>query len=180
VDQDRLGDLILGFEQREQLVDEVDVPNAFDLGDHHHVELVADGGDDLVHVVQEPGAVERIDPGPQAGFTEVDGLRHLDEAGTGGLLGIGGDGVLEVAEKYVDLLDHVGHSGAELLDVRGEKMDHPLGADGQFAHRLGRADGKRLVEIRRQFHGFPSPFILAFAANRTAQDLHRSGGSVKC
>ena len=42
VDQDRLGDAVPGFELGEQLVEIMNVPGALDLGQHDHVELVAD------------------------------------------------------------------------------------------------------------------------------------------
>ena len=46
VDEDRPVEARLGLELGEQAVDVVDVPGALDLGDHHHVELVADLGDE--------------------------------------------------------------------------------------------------------------------------------------
>ena len=71
VDQDRLFHAMLRFELREQLVEIVDVPGAIDLGQHHHVELVADRGDDRGEVVEHPGRIEGIDARPQSGGAEI-------------------------------------------------------------------------------------------------------------
>ena len=89
VDQDRARHLVARLELRQQLVEIVDVPRPLDLGQHHHVELVAGRCDDLRDVVERPGRVERIDAGPQAGGAEVVRARHLDEAGARRLLGVG-------------------------------------------------------------------------------------------
>ena len=50
-----LPDRVLGLKLGEQLIEIVDVPCAFDLGQHDDVEFPADGGDDLANVVQHPG-----------------------------------------------------------------------------------------------------------------------------
>ena len=55
---------VAGLEQGQILVDEMDVPVALDLGDHHHVELVADLADEPRHVVDEPRGIQRIDARP--------------------------------------------------------------------------------------------------------------------
>ena len=57
VDQDRLGHPVLRLQLGEQLVEIVDVPGALDLGQHDHVELVADGGNDLGGVMTRPADV---------------------------------------------------------------------------------------------------------------------------
>ena len=108
VDQDRPGHLVARLELREELVEIVDVPRPLDLGQHHHVELVAGGRHDLRDVVERPRRVECIDPGPQPGRAEVVRARHLDEARARRLLGVGGNRVLQVAEHHVDLADQVG------------------------------------------------------------------------
>ena len=43
------------LKQRHILVEEMNVPVAFDLRDHHHVELVADLAEEPSHVIDEPG-----------------------------------------------------------------------------------------------------------------------------
>ncbi len=159
VDEDRLSHRVLGFELGEQLVEIMDVPRALDLGQHDHVELVADGGDDLDDVVEHPGRVERIDPRPQSGRAEIARLRHGDEAGARRLLGIGRDCVFEIAEHHVDLMNELRDLGAHLLEVRRHEMDHALELDRQLAQRRRRSDRKRLEEIARQFHAATStPF----------------------
>ncbi len=66
-----LVDARLGLELGEQAVDVVDVPGALDLRDHHHVELVADLGDELRDVVEHPRRLERVDARPQLRVAEV-------------------------------------------------------------------------------------------------------------
>ena len=100
-----LGKRVLGLELGQQLVEVVDVPGPLDLRQHDHVELGAGRRHDLQDVVEHPGRVERVDARPQPGLAEVVGLGHRDEAAPRRLLGVGGDGVLEVAEHDVDLAE---------------------------------------------------------------------------
>ncbi len=126
VDHDRPGDAVLGLELGEKLVEIMDVPGAVDLGQHDDVELVADPGDDLQHVIQRPGAVQRIDAGPQRGGAEIGRRRHLDEAAPSGLLGVGRNRIFKIAEQHVHLGRDIGGAGADLLDMGRDEMDHPL------------------------------------------------------
>ena len=64
VHENRALEAVARLEQGQILVDEMDVPVALDLGDHHHVELVADLADEPRHVVEEPGRIQRIDARP--------------------------------------------------------------------------------------------------------------------
>ena len=132
--------------------------DSFDLGDHHHVEPVADLADDLDHVVQRPRRVERVDARPQACARKVRRHRnvagHVDEAAPRRDLVLDGDGVLEVAEDDVDLAGDLDRAGAHLLHMRRHEMDHPLDARGQVAERGGRADRERLEELARRLHGW--------------------------
>ena len=152
VDQDRPLDRVARFELGQQLIEIVDVPGALDLGQHDDVELVADRGDDLGDVVEHPRRVERVDPRPQPGGAEVDRLGHGDEAFAGGLLGVGRDGVLEIAEHHVDLPDQLRHLGGDLLVVRRHEMNHALELDRKLAQRLRCADGERLEERAGKLH----------------------------
>ena len=149
MEEDGAGNSRLGFKLRDQLVCEVDIPRAFDLGQHDDVVDVAGLGDDLGDVVEEPGRVERVHPRPQtrAEFLPVDHAGHLDGAGAGLDLGVGGDGVFEVGEDDVDLGGHVRRLGADLLVMAGHEMNHALQLDRQLAQRLRRADGERLEEL---------------------------------
>ena len=63
--------------------------------------------------------------------------------GARGLLRVGRDGVLEIAEHDVDLAGDVRDLGADLFVVRRHEMDHALEPHGQRAIGLGRADGER-------------------------------------
>ncbi len=152
VNEDRLAHRMLRLKLRQKLVEVVDVPGALDLGQHDDVELAADGGDDLDHVVERPGRVERVDAGPQTGRAEVVRLGHRDEARARRLFGIGRDGVFEIAEHDIDLRDQLRHLGAQLLDLRRHEMDHAFELHRQFAQRGGRADRERLEEIARKLH----------------------------
>ena len=159
VQQDRPGDPVLRLQQGQQLVHVVDVPGALHLGDDDHVQLLAHGGDDLGDVVQMPGGVEAVDPGPQAhpGGGEVVGPGHLDEAGPGGGLGLRRDGVLQIADDHVHLLQGLADLGADLVQVRGHEMQHPLHPGGQFAIGRGGADGQGLEESAGGLgHGRPA------------------------
>ena len=49
----------------------MDVPGALDLRDHHHVEPVADRGDQLGQVVEHPRALERVHARPELRLAEL-------------------------------------------------------------------------------------------------------------
>ena len=153
VDEKRLLELRLRLELGEQPVHVVDVPGPLDLRDHDHVELVADLGDELGQVVEHPGALERVDAGPQPRVAEVGLLGDLDQALAGRDLLVDRDGVLEVAEQDVGLLGHVGHLRRHLLVGGVEEVDHAGGAEGDLAHGLRRVDRQGLEEIAWVFHG---------------------------
>jgi hypothetical protein len=152
VDEQRLLESRLRLELGEQAVDVVDVPGALDLGDHDHVELVADLGHELGQVVEDPGALERVDPRPELGVAEVDLPPDLDQPLAGGNLLVDRDGVLEVAEQDVRLLGHVRDLCPHLL-VRGvEEVDHPRRPDGDLAQGLRRVDRERVEEVSGVSH----------------------------
>ena len=147
VQQDWLADCVFRFEQGDVLIDEVDIPGPLDLGDHDHVELVADMLDDLAEVVEYPRAVQRIDAHPHAGIGEIVVCQHFDEAGTRRLLGVDRNGVLEVAAHYIALAGSLGRLGADLFDVWRKEVDHALRSHGQFTQGLWGTNGERLVEM---------------------------------
>ena len=165
VDHDGLLDARPCFKLRQQLVEVMNVPCAFHLGQHHHVQLVTGLQHDAGDVIERPGAVQAVDPRPQARLAIVVRQRHLDEAVTRGLLGICRNGVFQVAQNHVHLSDEIRHLGAHLYDVGRQEVDHPLQLDRHFAHRLRRADGKRLVELAGEFHGLASVAILLLQCN---------------
>src|SRR6185436_17857252 len=78
VDEQRAADPGPGFQLGQEAVHEVDVPGPLDLGDHDDVELVADLAHHLGQVVEHPGRVEAVDPGPQLGVTQVHLPAHPD------------------------------------------------------------------------------------------------------
>ena len=123
------------------------VPWPFDLGNHDHVELVADVLDDLLEVIKHPGRVQRVDPHPYSGVTEIMTGQQLDEARARRILGIDWNGVLEVAAHHIALPRGFGRLGANLIDVRRKEMDHSFRPYRQFTQRLWRTNGERLIEI---------------------------------
>ena len=145
--QNRFPDRVLGFEQRNVLVDEMNVPRPLDLGNHDHIELVADMSNDLFEVVEYPRAVQGVDTHPHRGVTEVVFRQQVDETGTRRVLGFDGNGVLEVAAHHVTLPRGFRRLGANLVDVRRKEMDHPFRPHRQFTQRLWRTDGEWLVEM---------------------------------
>src|SRR5215470_2511093 len=144
--------MVAGFELGQELVEIVDIPRALHLGQHDDVELVADGGNDLDDIIERPGRIERIDPGPKSGYAVVVRLTHLDEAAPRRLFGVDRNGVLQIAEHDVDLADKVWNFLAQLFEVRRHEMDHALKPYRQIVQRNGRPDGKRLEELTGQFH----------------------------
>ena len=153
MDQDRLGDLVLGFELGQQLVEIVDVPRPLDLGQHHNVELVAGFGDQRGDVIQRPRRVEAVDARPQAGCAEIELLGHRDEAGAGLVLFAGGDRVFQVAEHDVDLADGVLELGPDLGVMRRDEVDHPLKLDRHLPIGLRRANREGREEFGRRARG---------------------------
>ena len=152
VDQDGALESGSRLELGQQPVDVVDVPRALDLGDHHHVELVTDlahqGGDVLEH----PGRLEAVDPGPQLRLAQLHLLADAHEALTRRLLAVDRHGVLEVAQQDVDRRRDVGHLGHHLLVGEIEEVDHPGGLERYFQHRRRSTDGERFSEVTGVSH----------------------------
>jgi hypothetical protein len=147
VHQDRLVQLGLGLELGEQAVDVVDVPRPLDLGDHDHIELVADLGDHLGQVVEHPRRLERVDPGPQLRLAELHLAADGDQPLPRGLLAVHRHGVLEVAEQDVGLGRDVGGLGDHLLVREVQEVDHARGPERDLPQRLRSADGEGLEEV---------------------------------
>jgi hypothetical protein len=152
VDQDRPLQAGLGLELGQQPVDVVDVLGALDLRHHDDVERVADRGHQGGQVVERPGTVEGVDPGPQlaAPVRPAEALGLLpdaDQALAGGDLVVGLDGVLEVAEQDVDGADHPGHLAGHLGVARVEEVDGAAGSGRDLADRQGRTHGERAEEV---------------------------------
>ena len=151
--EERFGEPGLGLELGEQPVDVVDVLGPLDLGDHHHVELVADLGHERHQVVEAPRRIEAVDPRPQLRVSEVDVAGCLDEAGACRLLVAGRDRVFEVAEQHVDRGRDVGKLGDHLGVLGWEEVDHAARPERDVAQRFGSANGERPEEILRATHG---------------------------
>ena len=153
VDEDRPGQAGPCLELGQQPVDVVDVLRPLNLRDHDDVEPVADLGDERDEVVEDPRAVERVDPGPQLGvLAEVRRLRDVDQALTGALLVLGLDGVLEVAEQDVDRADEVGDLRRHLRVARVEEVDHPAGSRRNLPDRDGGPDREGGEEVLGAAH----------------------------
>src|ERR1700730_9574955 len=100
---------MLGFELGQQLIDIMYVPWPIDLGQHYHIELVADRAHDLRHVVERPRRSEAVNAGPQPGGAEVDIAPHLDECLTRRELRLRWHAVPEVAEHQLHLAREAVH-----------------------------------------------------------------------
>jgi hypothetical protein len=86
---------------------------------------VSDLANDRGDVVQDPGRLQAVDPGPQLRLSELHLLADPDEAVACGLFAINGDRILEVSEEDVDGRGDVGGLGDHLLVREVEEVDHP-------------------------------------------------------
>ena len=167
VDENRLLHPVLGFKLGKELIEIVNVPGAVDLRQHDDVELITHRADDLADVIERPRRIERIDPRPQSGGAEIASLRHGDKSRARRLLGVGGNGVFQIAQDNVDLRDQLRHFGSDFFDVRRHEMDHPLEPQRQVAQRRRRTNSQGLKKIARQFH-FRNPIQPLGAEKRAA------------
>src|SRR5262249_9092347 len=126
VDKNRLACAMSGFELGEQLIEIVNVPCPFDLGQHDRVKLVANGGNNLRHIIQRPPRVECVDARPQSGGAEIASFRHGMEAGARRFFGVNWNGVFEIAQHDVNLGDKFRNLAADLFDMRRNEVNHPL------------------------------------------------------
>ena len=149
MDQDRLCNFVLSFKLRQELVEIMDVPRAFDFRQHDDINLVAGVCDDLGDVVEHPRRVQAVDARPQSCGAEIKVARHGDEAFARGFLFANRDRVLEIAEHDIDLRNRVLQLGADLLVVGRDEVDHALNTNGQCAVRLRCPDS----EGREMFGG---------------------------
>jgi hypothetical protein len=99
----------------QQAVHVVDVPGAFDLGHHDHLQHVPDLSHQLGEVVQDPGALQGVDPSPERRAAQIGLLGDLDQPLPGSLFFVRGDGVLQVSEQDVGAPRHLRHLGRHLL-----------------------------------------------------------------
>ena len=143
----------LRLELREQPIDVVDVPGAFDLRDHDHVELVADLADDGRQVVEEPGAVEAVHPRPELGRPKSVSRAIFTSPSRAATLFSTSIASSRFASRMSHLLGDLRHLRRHARIARVEEVDHPRGAEGNLAQRLGRADAERLGEVSRVAHG---------------------------
>jgi hypothetical protein len=88
-----------------------------------------------------------------------DLARHLDQAGQGRALGVGGDGVFQIGQDHVDGRGDLGDLGAHLVQVRRHEVDHPLDAGRRLAPGRRRADGQGFEKASRGLHP-PLPVFL--------------------
>ena len=65
--------------------------------------------------------------------------------------------ILQIAEHDVDLPSEFARLGPQLFNVRRHEMNHALEPGRQFEQRTRRADGERVEDFARGFHG--SAFI---------------------
>ena len=148
-----LGETGLGFELGEETVHVVDVLGALDLGDHDDVERRAGFEHGGGEIVEAPGRVERVDPGPELRVTEVGGLGDVYQPRASGFLVRRGHPVFEVGQDHVDRGNDVGQLADHLGVRRREEMDHPRRPKRDLPDRIGRPDGERAEEVLRVAHG---------------------------
>ncbi len=126
---------------------------ALDLGQHDHVELVADRrrrSRSMSSSTQgELSALMRVHrpvaPKSCAFAISMKPARAASLASAG----IASSRLPSTTSTWRDQLRHL---GAHLLDMRRHEMDHALEPDRQLAQRRGRADRQRLEEIARKLH----------------------------
>ncbi len=154
MDQDWFCDFMTGFELRQQLVQIMNVPRSFHLGQHDHIQLIPHRADNFRQIIQHPGRIQAVDAGPQARIPELHGCGHLDKTGPGGFFGVGGNGVLQIAQQHIHLPHHIRDLGAHLFHMRREKVNHTLQRHRNFPIRLRRPDGQWFEKIFWRFSHF--------------------------
>jgi hypothetical protein len=153
VDHQRSLEAMFGFELRQQLVHVMNVPRAFHLRHHDDIELRADFSDQTQDVVEKPGTIQAVDPGPKLSLAELHFPSDLYEAFARVQFAIRLDAIFEVAEQNIDLVGQIRHLGHHLRIARVEEMDHPRRPERDFTQRLGCTNGKGLEEFALAFHG---------------------------
>jgi len=117
---------------------------------------VADRGTISTTSSSIPGRLSAIDARHRPVAPNSLALAMVDENGARHLLGVGGDGVSEIAEHDVDLRDQLRHLGAQLLEMRRHEMDHALELDRELGERSGRARSQAgLKKLRGSFFAGP-------------------------
>jgi hypothetical protein len=154
VHEERFADPGFGFELGEQLVDVVNVPGARDRGNHDDVEPVADLAHEAGQVVENPGAVEAVDTGPELTAAEVGVLGDFDQALASRHLVVDLDRIFQIAEHDVAFLREIRCLGHHLLVARVKEMDHPRGPEGDLARRIGCANRLGPKEVSGSAHRF--------------------------
>ena len=87
-------------------------------------------------VVQDPGRLERVHPRPQR-VSRARSHAPRDQPGPRGLLAIGRDRVLEIAQQDVRRSGHIRQPGEHLLARGVEEMDHPHRRHGDLEDGSG-------------------------------------------
>ena len=110
--QKRLLQSRFGFKLRKKSVHIVNVLRALHLGDHDHIELVADFANKRRQIIERPWRVKTVHPGPQLGVSHRNGLAHMHQPGACRLFVGGRNSVFEIAEEDIHGggdLAHLGH-----------------------------------------------------------------------
>ena len=153
VDQDRAVEAGLGLELGEQAVDVVDVLGPLDLGDHDHVERVADLGDGRHEVVESPRRVERVDPRPQLGVAEGPTPWPISiSPARAASFSAAGTASSRLASSTSTVGAMSGTLASHLRVGRRQEVDHPRRPERDLAQRLGGADRQRAEEVLRGSH----------------------------
>ncbi len=145
VDHHGFFDAMLRFELRKQLIEKVNVPGPFDLGQHDDIEFAANSAHDLDDIVQHPGAVQRVDARPQSRAPELVRARQFDETLPRRFLFGGRDRILQVPQNHIDLLDELGDFGADFFHVRRHEVDHAF-QPHRLLNERSRSTGRERLE----------------------------------
>ncbi len=148
----------LRLELGEQAVDVVDVLGSLDLGDHDHVELVADLGDGGGEVVETPRRVEAVDPRPELRVAEVDVLARPRRDRRAPLPSVGTARRPRGWRAGCRPSARCRAPWRRIFVVGGrEEVDHPARPERDLADGLGGADGERPEEVLGRAHR-PQPY----------------------
>ena len=118
-------------------------------------------------VVEHPGLLRQLMRVHRPVEPKSVVARHGDEAGARGLLLVGRDRVLEVAEHDVDLSGDVLDLGADLLVVRRHEMDHALEPHRQARDRAPARRWRAANRTSRACGWRPSRWNSRVAVQRT-------------
>ena len=140
VDENGLLKPMLGLELSEQLVHIVDVPVAFNLGHHQHVELVTNSAHNSGHIIEEPRAIQCVYASPKPGIGEVILSGNANESCAGRIFSFGRNCIFQITKQHIDVGDDGCGLCTDLFVVRRQKMHGALERQRQLPQGLRRTN----------------------------------------